>query len=849
MTVKNNIAANHALSYVNENSRATVKSLNKIASGMKITSAGEDPANFSISERMRVKLRALDQNTRNVQHGRGILDTAGDGIARQIDLLRTIRAKVVESANDSVTDEDRQTIQKEINQYYEQMELTAYDTKYNSMNLLIANSKILSDEAQAIDRTALNLIPDEYSMLDGVNGPFDVFSEYSSTTKTLGTTTGYVAGSSSTVATMDFSGYNNVSDLNNVGITVDGTRYVITDDTSKTYHYVSNSNEIALGSTVDETINNIVSKFSRYGATRDGNKIQMNTSLGRTSDSGGDITTYAQVPHTGTGAGISGTTSGGVTNVTGDTDIPAAAKATLTVDLSGVTSNTGFRFSNVNFRVLDSGADAEGTVDRTLTKGSTSSGAAGYYFSYTFDGNNLTFTANSVGANYNGYSIVNSYNYYTNGTPTTTSYAAYSAFSGTIDSVTNNTPSTPGSWSLDLSGKTVDDFSAEYAGKTLYFNGTYRKFYDSAIAPKLEGTLEDSGSRASARTQVDINNIRQAVNNGTSLAQAVRDSLGISSTSVDGDSVKFTSYSNSTRINLIEENLRHYDIDFSGLDVNFPNALYGKGFRAYCATDNREWFNFVFTDGTNNFTTDIDNVKPININVSKVKNATRLVQEIYEQANPILTGDDPKYNHHLRLAADLDNKTLTIYDHRRFDVSQAPYVYQELGAKIADGVLLADDMDNRDYWIKDLVIQDTDSADMNIRIKIPQMTLDQLFNLANSDKTIYDYSVTDTEIRDALLGINNKTGILDNGLKYLLDAAVSVGAQSKRLESTLENISTESENLSASESVIRDADIAKEMTAFVKHNILTQSSQALLSHANQVQAMIIPLLTGKEETA
>ena len=148
------------------------------------------------------------------------------------------------------------------------------------------------------------------------------------------------------------------------------------------------------------------------------------------------------------------------------------------------------------------------------------------------------------------------------------------------------------------------------------------------------------------------------------------------------------------------------------------------------------------------------------------------------------------------------------------------------------------------------MIQDTDSADMNIRIKIPQMTLDQIFNpLPNANKTIYDYSVTDKANRDALLGTSNRAGILDIGLKYLLEAAASVGAQSKRLDYAAENISTESTNLTAANSVLVDADMAKEMTEYTKRTILTQASQAMLAQANQVQAMVISLLKDKGEVA
>ena len=265
--------------------------------------------------------------------------------------------------------------------------------------------------------------------------------------------------------------------------------------------------------------------------------------------------------------------------------------------------------------------------------------------------------------------------------------------------------------------------------------------------------------------------------------------------------------------------------------------------RFYCATDNKEWFNFVFTDGTDAYDENKQNIKSVNIDISAVTDAAQLVETIFDQAHAILTGDDKKFNHHMRIA--VDGTTLTIYDHRRFDVSQPPYKYQQKGAKIADGVSFKEIYENekRNLSVKDLVIQHTDKANMNIRIKIPQMTLDHIFDpLPDYGSTIFDYPVTDKDSRDALLGKPNPPGILDIGLQYLLDAATMVGAQNRRLEFTAENITTETENLTASESTISDADMAKEMAEYTKANILSQAAQSMLAQANQNQSIMLSLL-------
>jgi flagellin len=69
-----------------------------------------------------------------------------------------------------------------------------------------------------------------------------------------------------------------------------------------------------------------------------------------------------------------------------------------------------------------------------------------------------------------------------------------------------------------------------------------------------------------------------------------------------------------------------------------------------------------------------------------------------------------------------------------------------------------------------------------------------------------------------------------------------VGVQTSRLETTHDNIITQQESTAASESTIRDADMAKEMTAYTKSNILAQAAQSMLAQANQNSSSVLSLL-------
>ena len=89
---------------------------------------------------------------------------------------------------------------------------------------------------------------------------------------------------------------------------------------------------------------------------------------------------------------------------------------------------------------------------------------------------------------------------------------------------------------------------------------------------------------------------------------------------------------------------------------------------------------------------------------------------------------------------------------------------------------------------------------------------------------------------------NAAINVFQNALIKATDQAIEIGALQNRLGYTSSNLTTASENVQASESTIRDADMAKEMTAYTKHNVLTQSAQAMLAQANQNSSAVLSLL-------
>jgi flagellin len=90
----------------------------------------------------------------------------------------------------------------------------------------------------------------------------------------------------------------------------------------------------------------------------------------------------------------------------------------------------------------------------------------------------------------------------------------------------------------------------------------------------------------------------------------------------------------------------------------------------------------------------------------------------------------------------------------------------------------------------------------------------------------------------------NDLADLDTAIKNVAKVRSEFGAIQNRLEHRLNNLATYQENLTASESRIRDVDMAKEMTNFTKLNILQQAGTSMLAQANQAPQGVLSLLRG-----
>ena len=135
MVIKNNLDALTTYNQMTSNQTQASKHLEKISTGLKIRNAQDDASAYAISESMRVRIRALDQAYSNTQNGSTMIKTAETAVSNILDALKTLKAKAIDSANDSNSDEERRLMQKEFNQFVDAIDENALIT-FNNQYLI-----------------------------------------------------------------------------------------------------------------------------------------------------------------------------------------------------------------------------------------------------------------------------------------------------------------------------------------------------------------------------------------------------------------------------------------------------------------------------------------------------------------------------------------------------------------------------------------------------------------------------------------------------------------------------------------------------------------------------------------
>jgi len=121
------------------------RSSNRLASGYRVNSAADDAAGLAISETMRAQIRGLDQASRNAQDGQAMLLTTEGGLEEIGNMLQRARELLVQSSNDTNTNEQRVMIEQEIGQLGREILSMQNRVEFNSNRVLAMGPPMESD--------------------------------------------------------------------------------------------------------------------------------------------------------------------------------------------------------------------------------------------------------------------------------------------------------------------------------------------------------------------------------------------------------------------------------------------------------------------------------------------------------------------------------------------------------------------------------------------------------------------------------------------------------------------------------------------------------------------------------
>ncbi len=135
MIINTNMPALKALTQVNRTNKKIDSSNLKMATGLKINSVSDDASGFSISNKIRNEINGLEKAAQNALDGVSLIQTA-DGVLDEVtSMLQRMRELCVKSSNDTLTDEDKEIMQSEINSLSEEIDSISDKAQFNKTKL------------------------------------------------------------------------------------------------------------------------------------------------------------------------------------------------------------------------------------------------------------------------------------------------------------------------------------------------------------------------------------------------------------------------------------------------------------------------------------------------------------------------------------------------------------------------------------------------------------------------------------------------------------------------------------------------------------------------------------------
>ena len=141
--INNNVSALIAQGNLQKNQQTLNTSIERLSSGLRINRGADDAAGLTISEKLRGQIKGLNRAILNAQDGISLIQTAEGALNEDAAILNRIRELTIQASSDTLTTNDRQEIQREVDQLVDEMDRIASTTEFNTKKLLDGSATAL----------------------------------------------------------------------------------------------------------------------------------------------------------------------------------------------------------------------------------------------------------------------------------------------------------------------------------------------------------------------------------------------------------------------------------------------------------------------------------------------------------------------------------------------------------------------------------------------------------------------------------------------------------------------------------------------------------------------------------
>lgn len=143
MKINSNMAATYTIANLNKANNSASKVMQRLSSGLRITSAGDDPAGLAISNKLDTQVKGLNQANQNVMDGISLVQTAEGALNEVSDMLTRLKELATQGQNGTYDDTSKEAIQAEMNTLMDEIKNIKDTTEFNKTNLLSATEDII----------------------------------------------------------------------------------------------------------------------------------------------------------------------------------------------------------------------------------------------------------------------------------------------------------------------------------------------------------------------------------------------------------------------------------------------------------------------------------------------------------------------------------------------------------------------------------------------------------------------------------------------------------------------------------------------------------------------------------